>query len=206
MASRTSIFRHVGLEERIRDHVRSHDLHRAATLAIESYGPEVLGFLATTLGDELDAEEVFAQTAEDLWRGLERFQFRCSMRTWMYVLARHAAARHLRPAHRRHERPASTGELERVVERVRSRTMPWLRTELKDGIAELRASLAPDDRALLVLRVDRGLSWLEVARVLSEDPDPEPAHLATVSARLRKRFQTLKEEIRRRAKDAGLLQ
>src|SRR5690349_2771519 len=66
---------------------------RIATRAIEVYGDEVFGFLIHQLGNEADAAEVFGQMAEDLWKGLPAFGGRCSVRTWMYVLARHAASR-----------------------------------------------------------------------------------------------------------------
>lgn len=77
---------------------------------------------------------------------------------------------------------------------MRSRTAPWLRTEVKDAFAELRASLSEEERELLVLRVDRDLSWDEAATILGE---PAP--------RLRKRFQALKDKLRARARAQGLL-
>jgi hypothetical protein len=52
--------------------------------------------------------------------------------------------------------------------------------------------------------VDRSFSRKEIARVfLGLDPSEEA--LVRESARLRKRFQALKEEIRERAREAGIL-
>jgi len=47
--------------------------HPAATLALRTYGPELYGFLAGQLQNNTDADEVFSQLTEDLWRGLPAF-------------------------------------------------------------------------------------------------------------------------------------
>ncbi|HXN32779.1 MAG TPA: sigma-70 family RNA polymerase sigma factor [Polyangiaceae bacterium] len=178
-------------------------LRDAATKAVEGYGPEVLGFLVTILRDETSANEVFSQACEDLWQGLDRFEGRSSLRTWFYVLARHAAARFRRAPHRRPERRAGLSEVSGIAEHVRSRTLAHLRTEVKDGFAAIRNALPEDDRALLVLRVDRKLSWNEIACVFSADGPPEET--APVAAKLRKRFERLIVELRERAREAGLV-
>ena len=191
-------------EAEIRDARQSGDVTGAATRAIETYGAEVLGFLVTWLRDEDAASEVFSQACEDLWTGVERFEGRCSFRTWFYVLARHAAARFRRAPHRRGGRHAGVSALTGAVQRVRSETLPHLRTAVKDHFAAIREALPEADRALLVLRVDREMSWSDIARVFSPEDD-SPETVARVSARLRKRFQLIKDEIRVRAREAGLL-
>ena len=59
---------------------------------------------------------------------------------------------------------------------------------------------------ILVLRLDRGLSWNEVALVTLGEEGASAEALRRESARLRKRFQDLKEELRVRAQRAGLLE
>ena len=130
------------------------------------------------------------------------FALGCSVRTWLYVLARHAAARFRRsPWNRR----TGDSHLEAVVDLVRTRTQPWLRTDVKDRFRALRDSLDPDDRSLLVLRVDRGLSWEEVARVTLSLEAPDADVLGRETDRLRKRYQLLKDDLRKRAREAGLV-
>lgn len=124
------------------------------------------------------------------------------MRTWLYLLARHAAARFRRsPWNRR----TGDSRLDALVELARTRTQPWLRTDVKDRFKVLRDALDPDDRTLLVLRVDRGLSWEEVARVMLGVETTADADLSRESDRLRKRYQLLKDELRRQARDLGLV-
>jgi RNA polymerase sigma-70 factor (ECF subfamily) len=194
----------VDLEEQIRRFRDTGDLNGAATRALEGYGPELFGFLMILLRNEHDASEVFSQTCEDLWVGLGRFEARCSMRTWLYALARHAAARFRRSPHRRPGRHVTPSELCDVVERVRTQTQRYLRTEVKNQFAAIRDSLDEDDRALLILRVDRQMSWGEIARVFSADLVDDRA-LNREAARLRKHFQSVKSRVRSLAHKAGLL-
>jgi len=143
---------------------------------------------------------------EDLWRGIKSFGWRCSFRTWLYTLARHAISRFKRAPHQRAGRNIPVSQVSELVDRVRTRTLPHLRTEIKDRFAALRETLEPDDQTLLILRVNRGLSWEEVARVMADGDEPDAAELKKVSARLRKRFQLLKDELRQRAQASGLLE
>lgn len=187
------------VERGIRDRFDAGDLAGAATLAVEGYGPEVLGWLVVTTNDAPLAEEAFAAASEDLWRGLVAFRWECSIRTWMYTLSRHALVRHRKRAAERVHRRQELASYD-AVERARSRTAPWLRTEVKDAFARLRASLSEEERELLVLRVDRALAWEEIAQILGEGGGD-----AQASARLRKRFQSVKERLRKLAQAEGLL-
>lgn len=177
----------------------------AATRTLETYGPELYGFLVHQMGGETDAAEVFSQVAEDFWRGLPRFCSRCSVRTWLYVLTRHAMTRFRRSPWNRGGRTGDSA-LDAIAASIRSRTPAWARSEVKDRWRALRDSLADDDRMLLVLRVDRGLSWNELALVMLGSESAVKSELAREASRLRKRFQILKNELRQRAKRAGLLE
>lgn len=177
-------------------------LSELATLVIETYGPEVLGFLATMLRDRADANDAFAQACEDLWKGLPRFDHRSTIKTWFYTLARNAAFRLRRSPHAR--RRVSIIGVSEVVARVRSRTALYLRSEVKDGVAAIRDELGEADRALLVLRLDRGMSWTAIARVMA-GRGGSAADRKRGAARVRQRFQTIKRKIRDRARTLGLL-
>src|SRR5258708_28063435 len=125
------------------------------------------------------------------------------MRTWLSTLARHADVHFRGSPHRKPGRNVGLSEVDLVVNRARTATPAYLRTDAKDALAAIRDALPEDDRALLVLRVDRAMSWKDIARVFSADDSEEV--LRRESACLRKRFQIVKDEIRVRAKQAGLL-
>lgn len=57
----------------------------------------------------------------------------------------------------------------------------------------------------VVLRVDRGLAWEELARVMLDDPAATSEALKRESARLRKRFQLVKEKLLELGREAGLV-
>lgn len=193
------------IESEIRRLFNNHSMDATATYAIESYGPEVLGFLVATLKSEPDAEDVFSQLCEDAWRGIRNFSWKCSFRTWFYTLARHATARFLRTSRRARGRCVSLSAAQDVANNVRSTTLAHLRTEIKDDFARLRDRLSLEDQTLLILRVDRNMSWNDIAMVMSQDAELEKGDLVRVSARLRKRFQLIKEDLRRFAIEEGLL-
>src|SRR5262249_58616576 len=116
------------------------------------------------------AEDAFSVFSEDLWRGFPGFRWQSSFRTWAYTLARHALHRSIDREGRRAV-PLSEAPLSQLEQRVREQTLSFLRTEAKDDFVELRNALDPDNRTLLVLRVDRRMRWGDVAPViLAEGP------------------------------------
>jgi RNA polymerase sigma-70 factor, ECF subfamily len=183
------------------------DPERAAALTIEHYGSELLGFLVNLTRDAQLANELFGQFSENFWKSWQRFEWRCSVRTWVYKLARRVASHQLeRERHyEQHALPLGS-QLSLAVERVRTATMAYQRTDVKDRFQELRAQLPEEDQALLILRVDRDLSWLELAEImLGPESDPGSEQLKTEAARLRKRFQLAKTRLRELVEEAGLL-
>jgi RNA polymerase sigma-70 factor (ECF subfamily) len=97
-----------------------------------------------------------------------------------------------------------------VATRVRTETLSVLRTANRTALERLRDELPEEDRALLVLRVDRELNWREIAIVLAEsanraDRVDDDAALTREAARLRKRFQLITQRLRTMARERNLL-
>jgi RNA polymerase sigma-70 factor (ECF subfamily) len=192
-------------EAAIREAHERGDMEAAVQAGLERYRTEIFSFLCARLGAESDAHEVFSQVTEDLWRGIAGFRWQSSFRTWLYTLARHAAIRFERSPANQGSRRQGLSRAPELSARDRSRTRPYLRTEVKDRFAALRATLSPDEQSLLVLRVDRGMSWEEVARVFHDEGEADPAALRRQATNLRQRFRQLKERLRERARAEGLL-
>jgi RNA polymerase sigma-70 factor, ECF subfamily len=193
------------LEAEIRAHWEGGDFEKAATEAIRGYGDEVFSFLVSRLRAEDRASDVFGMTCEDLWRSTPTFEWRCSMRTWIYRLARGAAVRFERSPADRRDRRVALSRVTELADQVRSRTQMHLRTEVKDEFQKLREQLDPDEQTLLVLRIDRGLGWNEIAEIMTDGDDSDPRARDRSSARLRQRFQKLKQRLRALAEEHGLL-
>jgi hypothetical protein len=82
-------------------------------------------------------------------------------------------------------------------------TASW-RADADDRWRELRRELAPEDRALLVLRVDRDLAWHDIAQIMQSDSPEDAGAVTREVAHLRQRFGVLKDQLRVRARAAGL--
>ena len=143
------------LERQVRSQLEDGRVDDAATEALRAYGPEILGFLVNAANDEDLAVEAFSQCGEDLWRGLGGFRWEASLRTWSYMLARHALHRTVRTKRRdRNVEPLTTSAAGALVAEVRTRTLTFLRTESRQKVAALRAALNSEEQMLLTLRVD----------------------------------------------------
>jgi RNA polymerase sigma-70 factor, ECF subfamily len=197
------------IEREVRRLLDAEDHAGAAAAAIRGRGPEILGFLAALHRNRQDADDVFSIWSERLWRGLGDFAWQCSLRTWAYAIARNASMSFLRGERRRAQKGAPPDEVSELLSRaeaaVRTETSPYLRTEVKDKFAAIRRSLSPDDEMLLVLRVDKGLEWKDIARVMSEDGMSAAVDPTKESQRLRKRFQILKGRLIEMGRQKGIL-
>jgi RNA polymerase sigma-70 factor (ECF subfamily) len=181
------------------------DMDRAVSLTIAQLGPEIAGFLSGTL-EQVAADDALSLFYERVWLSLPRFEWRCSLRTWAYLVARRASIDVLRVEgrRRRREQPLPDSVLA-MAERVRTATSPLFKTPGRTALARLRDELPADDRTLLVLRVDRGMSFEELARVFLEGESFGEEELHREAARLRQRYHLVKRRLRERARAAGLL-
>jgi len=195
------------LERRIRRHHERSELKEAATAAIEGFGPEILGFLVAVVRDKALAGEVFAQFCEELWSRLAAFHWKASFRPWLYGLAWMAWQRLRREPHFRKtislpEEPEITAAEERV------RTVELARSEsaLDEGVARLRQSLDPEDQALLILRIDRRMSWEEIATVMiSSEEARDVAALGRKAAFVQERFSLVTANLKQLAREKRLI-
>lgn len=175
-------------------------IDRATERTIRVYGPELISWLSSIFPNEADAYDAFSRMSEELWRSLKRFDGRCLIRTWCYMLARHAAA-HVRsqPCNRRE---VLCSQIPSVLGAV---TYVWNTTycgehRAWDVYTEIRRGLDDDDQILLVLRVDRNLAWREIALVLLGE-SANLDEVAKKAAALRKQFERVKERLRGLAAD-----
>ena len=180
----------------------------AAERVLRELGPSIYGLLVSLHGSHDIADQVFSVFSERLWKSLARFRGECSVRSWTYRVARAASVDHRRASGRRQAPLVSASPLSRVAAQVRTETATFLRTEKRTALQALRDELSPEDQLILVLRVDRGLAWNELAAVTLGESDAvdDPAALKRESARLRQRFATVKKRLRRLATERGLIE
>ena len=142
----------------------------AATDAIKVYGPEIYTLLTSLHRD--DADDVFSQFCEKLWKGLPRpsegLHHPCS--TWaLGTVAWSSLLPVSHCARRRGARcrsPTSQAILGRWRPRFRSETRSRMRNERRSRLREIRQTLLRrlKYQLLLVLRVERELDWKRSCR------------------------------------------
>jgi RNA polymerase sigma-70 factor (ECF subfamily) len=188
------------LDERTRSLCEVSDYRAAATLLLTELGPDVLRVTFSRLRDETGAAEVFSEFAENVWKGLPSFEFRCSVRAWAFAVARNATHRYLARDERRRRASVPLSQLPELavrVEAVRASTLDHLRTTRRDRVSELRSQLGEEDQLILTLHIDQRMSFPEIAYVTLGDTSAPEARVRTETDRVRKRFQLIKARLRK---------
>jgi RNA polymerase sigma-70 factor, ECF subfamily len=186
------------LELQVRERLDSGAVGDAAALAIRGLGPSVLRFLQYLLHNEADALDAFSEFAERLWRGLPDFRGEGSLRGFAFRMASRCAFDVKGDAWHRRAQRLLTREVSQLVDEVRSRTFERVE-RARTALDALRDELPVTDQALLALRIDQGLSWSEVAQVLSGEGT------AVTPDAAEKRFERLKGRLQKMARARGLL-
>jgi RNA polymerase sigma-70 factor (ECF subfamily) len=183
-------------DKELRDLCEAGRLSEAASRALSQHGPEIMSFLTGSLRDEAEAGEAFAIFCGALWETLPSFRWECSFRTWSFVLARHAIGRLARDRAKSLALVGLPPGVEEIALSVRSATPSYLKTETRNKLAALRGELDPDDQQLLILRVNKGLPWDAIARVILGPGEQDAAAIARTSASLRKRFERVRARLK----------
>jgi len=76
-------------------------------------------------------------------------------------------------------------------------------TQNQRRLTALRDALPIDERTILILRIDRNLTWDEIALAFAESPEAvSEGDRKREAARLRKRFQLVKRRLVAQAREA----
>jgi RNA polymerase sigma-70 factor, ECF subfamily len=155
----------------------------AFRLIVDQTGDALVRLAARMLGNGADAEDVVQEAFVKAYRALTEggFDFRSSVKTWLYRIVTHAAIDALRSRSRRattsDSAPASTADGLALAEaRVAL-------AELSDWLE----ALPPDQRATLVLKAVEGLTTPEIADILECSEGAVEQRLVRARATLRKR-------------------
>jgi RNA polymerase sigma-70 factor (ECF subfamily) len=176
----------------------------------DPYRRELLVHCYRILGSAQDAEDLVQETLLAAWRGIEQFQGRASLRTWLYRIATNRCLNALRDAGRRPRELPATPDLPPDPPEPTRRAEPiWLepypdtlladisddapgpdaRYETREAIALAFVAglqhLPPAQRAVLVLRDVLGFPAAEVAEML----DSSEASVNSALQRARAAFE-----------------
>jgi len=185
----------------VRGLVRDGDREGAATAAIACHEAEVFGFLVAALGSGPIARDVYARVCERVRREIGEFGWRCSLRTWMYAACRAEIRRQPRSSLGvAAPRAPVTVELKSPTP-----TQPCQGSTMEQAIAALRDRLDVDDRALLILSVDRGLDLPDIA-FTSLGEGASSGELREEAVRVRADLQRIRAELEQAAVEERLIE
>jgi RNA polymerase sigma-70 factor (ECF subfamily) len=178
---------------------------RAIELTVRLWGPTIASHLHGIIDNRADAEEAFSEWAESLLTAIPGFEWQSSLKTYLFAVAYYARCNMLRrrQKQRRREGAVPTSQVSAIAAEVWFVTVRDVPAEVLARVNALRQHLTPDERSILLLRVDQGLSWDDVARVLPPEVRGEGTE-SEINARLRTRFKRLVKRLDQFAKDQGL--
>ena len=131
--------------------------------------------------DRQNAEDVVQETLLAAWKGLPRFGFQSSFRTWVFSIA-HRKIIDIR--RKRSELAADDEFLTAVPSSSPTPVDDAMETSLMDALERELAELPYNSRAAWWLREMEGLSHPEIARILQITPGSVRGHLQRTRARL----------------------
>ena len=157
----------VHLSDEVVDAVKRGD-RRAWEAAYDTYGKGLMGFLVLRLGDRDDAAEALSET---FLRALEKIGGlrggADAFRAWLFRIARNVATDRLRAR----VRVALEAEPDESVDlRTGGPAEQVIAAEDAAEVRRALASLPPDDREVVWLRVCAGLSSDEVGEIVGKKP------------------------------------
>jgi RNA polymerase sigma-70 factor (ECF subfamily) len=130
----------------------------------ERHAARLYGAALALTGSPADAEDLVQETLAGAYRGLEAFEGRSSVRTWLTAILLRRAAMLRRGTGRRE---AHVGPLTPVAEaEAQSRSSGMAAADARMDVAAALATLSDEHREVVVLRELEGLTYDEIAAVL----------------------------------------
>jgi RNA polymerase sigma factor (sigma-70 family) len=177
-------------DEQILRRIASGDRNALAELH-ERYQRSLFRYLCQMTPDRGLAEEILQDTLVAAWRSAANYEGRASVHAWLLGIARRQAHNSLR------RRGLPTADAEALDGLVDTDPAPDERLVARAGredLARAIAELAPAHREILALNFAHGLSYAEIARVLSV---PE----GTVKSRLNGAKRALRSAVSQRGEE-----
>ncbi len=153
---------------------------------VRAYQAKVLRLCASLLG-ESDAEDAAQEIFLKAYRSLASFRKEASFSTWLYRIA----SNHCRDLLRKRSRQ-KTEPLDELPESLLSSDDPRAQAEKTDLAEQILLALSPDERLILTLREVQGLSYEEIAEVLSCSLDAVKGRLKRLREALISRLDTFR--------------
>ena len=133
---------------------------------VRRYASPLLTFIQRMVGDPHRSEELFQEVFMRVWTKRSGYRFPRSFRSWLFAIA----ANHCRTEHRRRRLPIVSLDNAEGYEPVAPGGSPMesaISTETSQLVAEAVRQLPTRQRAVVVMRVWNGMSYADIADVLT---------------------------------------
>jgi RNA polymerase sigma-70 factor (ECF subfamily) len=162
----------------------------------ETFHPKIFRYLSRIVGP-VDAEDLTQEVFDKINRGLDGFQGRSRLSTWIYRIATNTAIDRSRSAAYKYERTHDAFEdeaLHQASHPMAPAAGPVtdqlvIRKEMSDCINAFIDNLSPDYRTVIVLSELEGFPNKEIAEILGISLDNVKIRLHRARARLKKSLQ-----------------
>jgi RNA polymerase sigma-70 factor (ECF subfamily) len=121
-----------------------------------------------------------------LWRSLQRYDARCSLRTWVYRVAHHVAASHVLRERRIFSKLVSLEEIEALPDKNQGRFAPDQRRNL-ERLYALIQQLKPLDRQVIVSYLE-DMDAVSIAEITGLSPGNVAMKIHRIKNILARRF------------------
>jgi RNA polymerase sigma-70 factor (ECF subfamily) len=171
---------------------------------VDRYAQSMFALAHSLVGNAADAEDVVQETFAGAFRGIERFEERASVKTWLTRILVNQANRLRRDRSTRRmtslDAPVSGsgedadgGETMAAGDVAASRPSTVAGVDAKMDLAAMLQTLSPDHRQVIVLREMEQLSYDEIAEVLKVPIGTVESRLFRARAELRQRLKAYVE-------------
>jgi RNA polymerase sigma-70 factor, ECF subfamily len=176
-------------DDRVQRLMAQGDYRAALEVLVRAYQHLIVRHCTAMLGDAAYGAELAQEVFLGAYAAMPRFRQEASLRTWLLAIARKQCLKALRDRRRRHRLEADRrGEIARGAHRAPPDPPGEGPEAVRQRVREGLARLAPEERTVLLLRYDTGLSLGELAHILGRSEASVRRQLARALAQLRARL------------------
>jgi RNA polymerase sigma-70 factor, ECF subfamily len=173
-------------DDRVQRLMAQGDYRAALEVLVRAYQHLIVRHCTAMLGDAAYGAELAQEVFLGAYAAMPRFRQEASLRTWLLAIARKQCLKALRDRRRRQRLEADRrGEIAHGAHRQPPDPPGEGPEAVRQRVREGLARLAPEERTVLLLRYDTGLSLGELAHILGRSEASVRRQLARALQRLR---------------------
>ncbi|HRC55116.1 MAG TPA: sigma-70 family RNA polymerase sigma factor [Kofleriaceae bacterium] len=166
---------------------RQGDKDRALRLLMDTYGHGVLAYARRMVREEDAAKDVRQQTFLEVWRGLDQYEARSSLWTWLCAIVRNRSVDQVKRRARISAREISAeGDVSNAALETPDPSMTANSLSQRDALSHCLDKLPSALREQVLLRCHLGLSYDEIGAIVGEPAGTIQVRIARALPKLRR--------------------